>query len=258
MNPAPSSLLPAPGNALRALLIDDEAPARADLRGLLGAHPEVSIIGEAALIPDASAKLRAGGYDLVFLDVQLLGGTGFDLVPEVRPEARIVFVTAHDNFAFRAFEVNALDYLRKPVRTARLAEALRRAQEAVPAAAPTAALRTDDIVQVKTAPGAARFVPVADITVITANDNYSEVSLTSGSRLFVRQTMASWEARLPSTHFLRVHRKAIVNVSRIEGFAHHDEEVTLLQLVGQREPVRARREHWPQLDERLSALGRKF
>lgn len=243
---------------IRVLIIDDEAPARADLRALLGAHAHVEIVGEAALIPEAQAKLRAGNYDLVFLDVQLLGGTGFDLVPDVRPEARIIFATAHDEFAFRAFEVNALDYLRKPVRTARLAESLRRIEEAAPPRVAAAALRADDIVQVKTAPGAARFVAVAEITVITSNDNYSEVSLLSGARLFVRQTLAAWEGRLPRSHFLRVHRKAIVNVARIEGFAHHDEEVTLLRLAGQRAPVRARREHWPQLGERLAALGLKI
>ncbi|HUR59509.1 MAG TPA: LytTR family DNA-binding domain-containing protein [Opitutaceae bacterium] len=240
---------------IRTLIIDDEAPARADLRGLLGAHANVRINGEAALMPDARALLQGGDYDLVFMDVQLLGGTGFDLVPDVRPAARIIFVTAHDQFAFRAFEVNAIDYLQKPVRTARLAEALRRVERALPVA--TAPLRADDIVHVKTAPGAARFVPVAEIAVITSQDNYSEIALASGARLFVRQTMAAWETRLPATHFLRVHRRAIVNVARIESYAHHDEEVTLLRVAGQREPVRARREHWSKLGERLGALGVK-
>eukprot|EP01031_Cornospumella_fuschlensis_P002408 gene2408-3014_t len=79
---------------------------------------------------EAESRLRAGDYDLVFLDIELRGGTGFDLVPLVRPEARIVFVTAHDQFAIRAFEINALDYLLKPVRATRLAEALRRSATA--------------------------------------------------------------------------------------------------------------------------------
>src|SRR3954466_5047030 len=95
----------------KALLIDDEISARTDLRALLAAHRNVTILGEAALVSDARALLRRGGYALVFLDIQLLGATGFELVPEVQPGARIIFVTAHDRFALRAFEANALDYL---------------------------------------------------------------------------------------------------------------------------------------------------
>lgn len=242
---------------LTALIIDDEAPARADLRRLLEGRGGVRIEGEAALIADARRLLRAGGYNLVFLDVQLIGGSGFDLVPEVAPEARIIFVTAHDHFAVRAFEVNALDYLRKPVRTARLEEALRRAAAAVPHAPPPALpLAPDDIVQVKTAPGTARFVPVGDILVITSQDNYSELLLAGGTRLFVRHTMAAWEERLPASHFFRVHRRAIVSIARIAGFEHHGHEITLLRIDGLPEPVRARRQHWPQLQQRLDALRR--
>jgi two-component system, LytTR family, response regulator len=111
---------------MRALIIDDEAPARAALRGLLRAHPEIALAGEADTIVAATPLLTAADYDLVFLDIQLRGGTGFDLVPLVRPAARIVFVTANDQFALRAFEANALDYLVKPVRPERLAEAIRR------------------------------------------------------------------------------------------------------------------------------------
>ena len=111
---------------LHALIIEDEATARADLRAKLAAHPAVTILAEAATLRSARALLARTDYDLVFLDVQLIGGNSFDLVPDVRPEARIIFATAYDAFALRAFEVNALDYLLKPVVPARLAAALRR------------------------------------------------------------------------------------------------------------------------------------
>lgn len=239
----------------KAVIIDDEVSARKDLRTLLGAHAEVMIVGEAASLDDARRLLRGGGYDLVFLDVQLLGGSGFDLVPDVSPDARIIFVTAYDQFALRAFEVNALDFLHKPVRTARLAETLRRAGTAV---APSTALRTDDIVQVKTGPGAVRFVRVFDILLITSQDNYSEVRLASNEHFLVRQTLVSWEERLPAAQFLRVHRQAIVSLARVEGFTHADEETTLLRLAGLPDPVRARRQHLPELQTRLAKLGRKL
>jgi two-component system LytT family response regulator len=241
----------------KALIIDDEVAGRKDLRALLAAHPEVVVTGEAASLDEARKLLRAGGYDLVFLDVQLLGGSGFDLVPDVAPGARIIFVTAYDQFALRAFEVNALDYLHKPVRTARLAEALRRAAAAPPETS-TAALRTDDVVQVKTGPGSARFVRVADILLVTSQDNYSDVRLATGEHFLVRQTLASWEERLPASHFMRVHRQALVSLGCITGYTHADEETTQLTVAGLAEPVRARRTHWPELRERLAGLGRKL
>lgn len=242
----------------RAVLIDDEAPARRDLRALLAAHPAVTIVGEAALFAEARTLLRDAVYDLVFLDVQLIGGVGFDLVADVRPGARIVFVTAYDQFAIRAFDANALDYLLKPVRAARLAASLSRALAAShdpPAPPPSAGLRAEDVVFVKTGPGAARFVPVADIVVIHSADNYSTAILVNGERLFVRQTLAGWEERLPATHFLRVHRQHIVNLRLIQGFRHETDEITLLRLANLPDPIRARREHWPVITTRLAALG---
>jgi two-component system LytT family response regulator len=183
----------------------------------------------------------------------------------VREEADIVFVSAHDGYAIRAFEVNALDYLRKPLRTARLAEALKRVAQssasdsqlsALNPQPPASALALTDIASVKTGPGAMRFVPVADIVTITSQDNYSEVHLTNGSHFLVRSTLAAWEERLPATHFLRVHRRTILNLARVEGFEHQDEETTSLRVSGLADPVRARREHWPELRKRLAALGR--
>src|SRR3954469_25771571 len=110
----------------RALLIDDEPSARDDLRDMLAAHGGVNVVGEAGLMAEARTQLARDDYDLVFLDVQLRGGTGFDLVPLVRAGASIVFVTGFERFAVRAFEVNALDYLVKPVATERLASTLRK------------------------------------------------------------------------------------------------------------------------------------
>lgn len=239
----------------RLLLIDDEAAARDDLRRLLAAHAHVAIVGEAGRLDAARELLQRGDYDLVLLDVQLRGGSGFDLVPDVRPGARIVFVTAFDRYALRAFEVNALDYLLKPVEPARLEQALLRA---APAAAPETSLQSGDIVQVKTGPGAAHFVRVNDLVTISSEDNYSALLLTSGKRLLVRQTLNAWEQRLPPAHFLRVHRQHIVNLRFIEGFSHEDEETTLLRLAHATEPVRARRLHWPLLQQRLAALGIRF
>ncbi|MFZ5495048.1 MAG: LytR/AlgR family response regulator transcription factor [Verrucomicrobiota bacterium] len=242
---------------MRALIIDDEAPARAALRGLLRAHPEVSLAGEADTVEKGTERLGTADYDLLFLDVQLRGGTGFDLVPFVRPAARIVFITASDQHAVRAFEVNALDYLIKPIRPQRLAEAIRR--HSTPQVGPPASiLAPGDFVYLRMGNGTSRFVALADIAAVVSNENYSEAHLGNGTRLLVRRTMKSWEDTLPVSHFVRVHRTTIVNLARYRGADRQSYETTLLHLDGLADPVRASFRYLPELRTRLGDLGRQL
>lgn len=242
---------------MKAILIDDEPAARDDLRRLLGAHPEITIVGEAGRVAAAEELLRAVDHDLVFLDVELRGGLGFDLLPHVRPEARIVFVTAHSHYAVRAFEINAVDYLVKPITATRLAEALRRIAlaPAVELPAPPSLIPTD-LVHVKIGNGTTRFVPLADITDIESDENYSTVRLGDGTRLLVRRTLKSWEDALPSGQFVRVHRTTIVNLARYRGAERQTERTTLIYLEGVAEPVRASYRYLPELRLRLAVMGR--
>ena len=249
---------------LRALLIDDEPDARADLRISLAAHADaVTVAAEAETLDEAEALLDAGAYDVVFLDVQLRGGTGFDLVPRIRGDVRIVFVTAHDQYALRAFEVNALDYLLKPIAPDRLATAVSRIvagfgqmprpESDDPHARPS--LRPADIVYLRS--GAhGRFVPLAQVSVIEAEQNYSAVRLADGTQLLVRRTLKSWTDVLPEAHFMRVHRTTIVNLDRITRYERDREERTLLFVQGVNEPMAATRKLWPELQERLGRLRR--
>lgn len=247
---------------MKALIIDDEAPARAALRGLLRGQAATEIVGEADTVEAGAQRLGIGDYDLVFLDVQLRGGTGFELVPFVRPEARIIFITASDQHAVRAFEVNALDYLIKPIRPERLENALRRLAGAASAspipAAPLPAMTPADSVYLRIGNGTSRFVALADLALIVSNENYSEAHLGDGTRLLVRRTMKAWEDALPATHFVRVHRTAIVNLTRYRGADRQSYETTLLHLDGVAEPVRASFRYLDEVRERLAALGREF
>jgi len=247
---------------MKAVIIDDEAPARAALRGLLRDHPDIVLVGEAETIEEGVRRLAADDYDLVFLDVQLRGGTGFDLAPFVRPEARIIFITASDQYAVRAFEVNALDYLIKPVRPQRLEQALRRvaglgSNPPLPEV-PAPALTPRDFVYLRIGNGASRFVALADLALIGSNENYSEAHLADGTRLLVRRTMKAWEDALPPTHFVRVHRTAIINLARYRGADRQSYETTLLRVEGLAEPVRASFRYLPELRERLGALGQSL
>jgi two-component system LytT family response regulator len=239
---------------MRVLLIDDEPPAREFLRLALAEHPAVHIVGEAGTINEARAQLARPDYDLVLLDIQLRGGSGFDLAPSVRPEARIVFVTAYDQHALRAFAVNALDYLLKPVDPVRLAESLLRASSSLRGPAPS--LAPEDIVHVKTGTGTTRFIPLASIALITTCDNYTELTLADGARHFVRRTLKSWEEALPAENFVRVHRHALVNLAHLRRADRASDETTLLRLTGVAEPVRASFRYAQGVRVRLAALDR--
>lgn len=234
---------------MKALLIDDEPPARNVLRALLAAHPTIEIAGEAGTLRTARELLAHADYALVFLDIQLRGGNGFDLVPLVRRGAAVVFVTAHDEHALRAFEVNALDYLLKPIKPERLATSLARVGAAGRAAGAAGAapagerLKPDDTVYLKTDDGA-RFLPVAAIAALSSCENYCEVHLTSGERILVRQTMKAWEDRLPAPPFARVHRQLIVNFAVLTRVEDDGGDAPLLHLSGLRAPVRASRREW--------------
>jgi two-component system LytT family response regulator len=179
----------------------------------------------------------------------------------VRPAARIVFVTAHDEHALRAFAVNALDYLVKPVEVARLADTVRRA---LGAGSPpklgddahwkTRGWRADDSILVRL-DGGARVLPLASIAVISSNENYCEIELATGERLLVRHTMKAWEESLPSPPFVRSHRQALVNLAQLIRLEDDGEGAPLLHFHGARAPVRVSRREWPALRALLPKTG---
>jgi len=233
----------------RALLIDDEPLAREEMQRLLAAQPEIAIVGEVEDVPAARTRLAANDYDLVFLDIDLGGGNGFDLVPHVAPAARIIFVTAHNNFALRAFEANALDYLLKPVSAARLAESLKRLPPAE-SDSPLPALVANDRVFLKNERGA-RFVPLAQLAAVISCDNYSEVFVADGSHFLVRRSLKTWESALPTDVFVRVHRQSLVNLAHLERIENPDGDTPALRLRGVKQPIACSHRLTPELRRRL-------
>ena len=206
---------------LRALIVDDERLVRRHLHQLLAAHPEVTIVGEAGWVREAAELAKRLQPDVIFLDVQMPPATGFDLLPLLDPAPAIVFVTAHDEFAVRAFAVSAADYLLKPVEPARLALALqhvRQGRAAVSGGGSAAAsgLRLDDAVILRDA-GRLRRVRVRDVAAIVAEGSYTRVHLAAERPMLVLRRMAAWEALLPTPPFLRVERSLVVNIDRVAG-----------------------------------------
>jgi two-component system LytT family response regulator len=205
-------------DGLRILLVDDEPPARRRLRRLLSAEPGVEVVAECATGAEAVAAIADRTPDVVLLDVQMPDGDGLDVVARIDGPSRplIIFVTAYDEYAIRAFETAALDYLVKPVRRARLQAALGRAREQVWLRAARDVPAVAD-----SGPVADRFLVdrgqyhdvlrVDDISWIEAADNHVVVHVGSERHRF-RRTMEQMVERLPAERFERIHRSAIVNV----------------------------------------------
>lgn len=198
---------------MRVLIVDDEEPARIELRRLLSTHAGVEVAGEAADVSTALALTAAMQPDVVFLDIRLAGESGFDYVGRLSSAGpRIVFVTAYDRYALRGFECNALDYLLKPVPPERLAETLRRVRAGEPP--PHRDAGSDDAVFIR-AGAVARLVPWRDIQSIAAGGNYTRLRLAGGNELIVLRTLKDWLALAPSGMFIQVHRSALVQCAAI-------------------------------------------
>jgi two-component system LytT family response regulator len=215
-----------PGAKIRAIIVDDEELARQVLREYLSAHADVEIAAECANGFEAVKAVSELRPDLVFLDIQMPKLDGFEVLELIGNEAAIVFVTAHDEFAIRAFEVHAVDYLLKPVGADRFTAALGRAKKRLGGAAPASGVSTADLIAAARPPAQyadripvrdgprVQIIPVAKLDYAEAQDDY--VALCSeGKKHLKQQTIASLEAALDPARFMRVHRSYIVNLDRI-------------------------------------------
>jgi two-component system LytT family response regulator len=209
---------------LRTIIVDDEAPARELLRSMLQAWPQCEIIGEASDGESAVTMIQQLSPDLLFLDVQMSGLNGFDVVASLAPDTApmIVFVTAFDQYALKAFEVSACDYLLKPFDEVRLSATVRRlldrharADRNMSTTVRTLLAELHDhrpvVVKVD---GRHVFLDPDEIDWVEADDKELRVHV-GKSVLRVRESMHSFERRLPTPRFLRVHRSAVVNRSRV-------------------------------------------
>lgn len=231
---------------LRVLLVDDEPLGRERIRSLLSRETGVTVIGEASGGEEAVELITRLKPDLVFLDVQMPGLTGFGVLSQLDPKAlpAVIFVTAHDQFALKAFEVHAVDYLLKPFDRDRFQLALKRATDRLSSKQPDALSaqlsamlsqmqpaptpKLPDRIPVKTA-GRVVFVNVLDIDWVGSADNYVELHVGDHTHL-LRETMSAMEQRLPTERFVRISRTAIVNTERVrelQPLFHGEYSVTL-------------------------------
>jgi two-component system, LytTR family, response regulator len=242
---------------IRALLVDDESLARMHLRRLLEVHPEVEVAGEASDAIEAEKLAATINPDVIFLDIEMPRSDGFSFLARLNVPAQIVFVTSHNRYAVKGFEINALDYLVKPVIPARLEMTISRLKEAHLRSGGEQAngtLALDEAIVVGDAKQS-RTIPVKSISLIRSEGNYSQLhAVDAAMATLVLRSLGAWEALLPNPPFARIDRSLIVNIVHIQNFQAKSREHALLHLAGLADPIALGRTS----STRLRALLREF
>ena len=220
-----------------AIIIDDERLARNELKKLLEQHPEIQIIDEASGVDEGVEKIELARPDLIFLDIQMPGKTGFDLLGELEKAPKVIFTTAFDEFALKAFEVNALDYLLKPIDPNRLSDAIQKLQTELSleqasllGGSVRGPLTEADQVFVKDGEKC-WFVKLAEIRLFESVGNYAKVYFSSHKPLILK-SLNALEDRLDEHVFFRANRKHIINLHWIEKIEPYFNGGLLVELKG--------------------------
>jgi two-component system LytT family response regulator len=222
--------------SLKAIIVDDERLARAELKKLLQAYPDVDVIDEAANADEGVDKIENQNPDVIFLDIQMPGKTGFDLLSDLEKAPHVIFTTAYDEYALKAFEVNALDYLLKPIEPKRLADAIHKLQYEITKersgvnGSNRGPLTEADQVFVKDGERC-WFVKLSEIRLFESVGNYAKVFFATNKPLILK-SLNSLEERLDDRVFFRANRKHIINLRWIEKIEPYFNGGLLVELKG--------------------------
>lgn len=231
---------------MRVLLVDDEAPARELLSDMLGQYPHVEVVGEARDIAEAVNLCGKHQPEVLFLDVEMGVGNGFELLEQLHyPQPAVVFVTAYEQFALPAFDVSAVDYLLKPVHEQRLAVCIDKLQHFL------ARSVRDRKVYLSLDSGMTA-IEIQSITHIQADENYTCVFLKEGKTCHVRKSLQSWENLLPSREFIRIHRSLLLNLSAVQNIHLESRDTGHVLLEGYPSPLRLARRALQRLKQGLA------
>ena len=223
-------------NTIKAIIVDDERLARNELKKLLEQHPEIQIVDEASNVDEGLEKIDLLRPDLIFLDIQMPGKTGFDLLAELEKAPRVIFTTAYDEFALKAFEVNALDYLLKPIDPLRLSDAIQKLrteielEQASLMGTNRGPLTEADQVFVKDGEKC-WFVKLSEIRLFESVGNYAKVYF-AGNKPLILKSLNALEDRLDERVFFRANRKHIINLHWIEKIEPYFNGGLLVELKG--------------------------
>jgi two-component system LytT family response regulator len=220
---------------LRILIVDDERLARQAMRRLLAAHPEVEIVAEAESLDEALAAIERTKPQVLFLDIELGGRDGFELLAGLEQRPVVVFVTAYAQHAVEAFAVDAVDYLLKPVAPERLSESLARVERQI--AQRTGSMPAGpSVIELKT-PRRTVLAAPTDIAALRADGDFTRVLLADQPEVMIWRTLAHFESLLPSPPFLRLGRSLIINRERLRNIEAPSRESARITLLGIAEPL---------------------
>jgi two-component system LytT family response regulator len=241
---------------MKALIVDDERLARKELNSLLDQYPEIEILGEAVNADDAIEKIQTLNPDLIFLDIQMPGKTGFEMLEQLDASPMVIFTTAYDEYAIKAFEINAFDYLLKPIQENRLKEAIQKVikleKEEVNAPVEEARSRKlgiQDQVFVKDG-DRCWFVKLSDIRLFESDGNYIKVYFDKFKPM-IHKSLNALDERLDDRSFFRASRKHIINLSWVETIETWFNGGLLVQLKGG-EKVEVSRRQAARFKEKMS------
>ena len=234
-----------------ALVIDDERLARKELIGMLSEFSCIKSIHEADDVSSAIKMIDSVNPNLLFLDIQMPGETGFDLINQIDYTGKIIFVTAYDQYAIRAFEVNAMDYLLKPVTPERLQKSVNKLEkDSIKPIETDYNLKYNDRLFL-TIGTQLLFVKISSIISIESDGDYTKVFTSEGRKGLVSKSMKEWELRLPANYFCRIHRATIINLEFVENIEKWFNYSYRLHLKGIEEPYIISRRYAKQLKEKF-------
>lgn len=246
---------------IRSVVVDDVDMMRATLKKVLDNFPNIEIVGEASDYESARETINQTKPDLVFLDIDLNGVTSIDLLNEISCNPKIIFITSHPDFAIKAFELNAVDYIMKPISPERLRKAIDRiTSEEVSATdndAPSSGFNENDSdrfnpdqIILLNFDNKMNFIKIRDINYIEAFGNYTKVYLHDGKLSITYNSIKSWDGRLPEDVFIQIHRSTIVNLLNVTKIEKWTNDTGRLFLKGIEKPFEISRSYFFQIKKK--------
>ena len=239
---------------IRAVLVDDVEMMRITLKKVLEQFPHIELVGEASSFDQAKDVINNLQPDLLLLDIDLNGLTSIDLLGEINCTPKIIFITSHENFAVKAFELNAVDYILKPISASRISKAIERITSSV---AETEALATDsdekfqsDQIILLNFDNKMNFIKIKDINYIEAYGNYTQVFMTDGKLSITYNSIKNWDAKLPSDVFIQIHRSTVVNLLNVLKIEKWTNDTGRLYLKGMEKPFEISRSYFFQIKKK--------
>ncbi len=239
---------------IRAVLVDDVEMMRITLKKVLEQFPHIELVGEASSFEQAKDVINTLQPDLLLLDIDLNGLTSIDLLGEINCAPKIIFITSHENFAVKAFELNAVDYILKPISASRISKAIERITSSV---AETEALATDsdekfqsDQIILLNFDNKMNFIKIKDINYIEAYGNYTKVFMTDGKLSITYNSIKNWDAKLPSDVFIQIHRSTVVNLLNVLKIEKWTNDTGRLYLKGMEKPFEISRSYFFQIKKK--------